>query len=252
MKRLFNAILDVLGFLVVGSLLYFFFTTYEDSTPTPPLALNTTTAPVIYPEDVEYQPGSKSFFRNLTSPCYRIAPEVFEACDIHQTRPSVVPLVQPENAGQFNLGQVCDLFDYISQWEYINDPYMEDFYSPSSYSLEQRRGDCDDYAICLAAALQSVGGYPRITFADYSDRGHAFTEICLGPMSERVFRSYIINRYQLPRNVILHYRKDDKDNIYLNMDWTANHPGAPYRYAIKEMIFYPIPQKCETIYYNRS
>jgi hypothetical protein len=250
MKGCFRTIMDAIGLMVVGFLFIQFFSVYEPPLPEPSPQLDPEAPPAIYPQGVEYRRRPGGLLRKWTSLCYDTSTEVFKACDVRQVRPKVIPLIQSKNAGGFNLGIVCDIYDYVSRWEYIDDPFMKDYFSPASYSLNQRRGDCDDFAICLAAAMQAVGGYPRITFAVYPDIGHAFAEICLGPMPVATLRTYIINRYRLPPNAPIHYRTDEHDNLYLNLDWTKDYPGAPYRESLREITFYPIPRTCETFFYN--
>lgn len=150
------------------------------------------------------------------------------ACDYdHPTvRNNTVNLVHL-SPGKFNLGQICDIFDFCySNWSYVNDPLTRDYYSKASETLKNGlNGDCDDFAILLCSMILSIGGEARINFAYDATSGHAFTEVNIGTTSSSEVQRYLSARYN---NAETWHRKDSQGNIWLNMDWQATYPGGEY------------------------
>ena len=75
--------------------------------------------------------------------------------------------VNKASSGNYNLAQVCDIWEYCyKNWIYINDPSGEDYFSPASNTIKiGLKGDCDDYAILIAALVQAIGGTSRVVTA---------------------------------------------------------------------------------------
>ena len=75
--------------------------------------------------------------------------------------------VNKASSGNYNLAQVCDIWEYCyKNWIYINDPNGEDYFSPASNTIKiGLKGDCDDYAILIAALVQAIGGTSRVVTA---------------------------------------------------------------------------------------
>lgn len=127
--------------------------------------------------------------------------------------------------GSFNLGQICDVFDFCYQnWSYVNDPITE-YYAKASETIKNRlNGDCDDFAILVCSMLLSIGGEARINLAYNEDKGHAFTEVNIGTTNRNEVENYIRARYG---NTELWYREEG-ENWWLNLDWQGRYPGAKY------------------------
>ncbi|MEI6880673.1 MAG: transglutaminase domain-containing protein, partial [Bacteroidota bacterium] len=81
--------------------------------------------------------------------------------------------------GKYNIGQICQIYDYlVKNWKYVNDSdKMENFRSASRTINNNFAGDCDDFAILIAAMIESIGGDTRISLAYNDEGGHAFTEV---------------------------------------------------------------------------
>lgn len=134
--------------------------------------------------------------------------------------------------GSFNLGQVCEIYDYcLSQWTYVNDPAFDDFPSSGTATIHHDyAGDCDDFALLISALVTAVGGISRINLANSETAGHAFTEIYLGNEEPAGYMAYLNERYQQGRFPGL--RLDPFGGWWLNLDWQyqqeRHYPGGPY------------------------
>ena len=129
--------------------------------------------------------------------------------------------------GNFNLGQICDIFDFCyTNWSYVNDPITGDYYAKASETLKQGlNGDCDDFAILLCSMILSIGGEARISFAYDASSGHAFAEVNIGKTNQSEVQRYLAARYN---DAQMWHRKDNEGNLWLNLDWQAQYPGGRY------------------------
>ena len=180
----------------------------------------------------------------LTGKKYRI----ILACDykssiVKNKATSIISL----SAGSFNIGQVCDIFDYCFQnWHYVNDPSFETFQSASASLYNGLRGDCEDFAILLSSLLISIGGDARITTAyKGSSSGHAYAEINLGSANMKDIANYIAARYKNTWSGQIHYREDQYKNCWLNLDWSTAHPGGEYYSGKKGTRYFILDNYCE-------
>lgn len=151
--------------------------------------------------------------------------------------------------GSFNLGQICDIFDYCyNNWKYTNDPTSMEIYQKASQTLFDFNlsGDCDDFAILTCSMLLAIGGDARITIAFGSSGGHAFTEINMGKADMKKLSEYIYQRYKGVWSGKVHCRIDKNDNCWLNLDWWAKHPGGKYYNANRGTRFYILDNYCES------
>jgi hypothetical protein len=80
----------------------------------------------------------------------------------------------------YNLGKVCAVFDWLdANINYTKDPGGGDtWYSPDE-TLASLSGDCEDYAMLLAAMVEHLGGTTRI----YLTVDHAFAAVYVGNTS---------------------------------------------------------------------
>ncbi len=166
------------------------------------------------------------------------------ACDYNNptTRDFAVSIAG-KSSGEFNVGQVCDIFDAIRppKWHYVNDPQGEDYFSKASHTIKEANfsGDCDDFAILMYSLMTAIGGDARITFAYSKQGGHAFAELNIGNADINKLLKQIRKRfsdYEIDR---LYYRTDSSGNKWLNLDWWASYPGGKYMEFDKSIIFYP-------------
>lgn len=75
---------------------------------------------------------------------------------------------------EYNIAKVCAIFDYVYEnVEYIND--TDDEWTQPSIALV-KGGDCEEFAMLIAAMVTSIGGTARIYITD----NHAFSAIYIG------------------------------------------------------------------------
>jgi Penicillin binding protein transpeptidase domain len=143
--------------------------------------------------------------------------------------------------GYFNILQVCEIFDdIIHRWRYISDPSDSEYFASASETIKETKfsGDCDDFAILVAATVKAIGGKIHIALASNKEGGHAFAEVMLtkemGTPNE--VKSKIIEYYK-NKNVYINkndiHITDRKGKLWINLDWWSipQHVGGkPYDY----------------------
>ena len=243
--------LRILGFICVLGLIIFNFgrLIFDEGFTTPPIDLIQPPPPnpIIA---FRLSNHSKKFF-DFLKPCNSEKNNVDEKCDYKNpgVRNYALSLIDPANEGEFNLGQVCDIYDKIrTSWIYINDPETYNYLAYASETINNGfRGDCDDYAILMAALLSSIGGEVRVTYGYNNESGHAYTEINLGKTNLDEAIAYLQWRYK--DNVGEYYRKEDKEhNNWINVDWFSEpaSPGGKYFEETSGTHYYILQEFCET------
>lgn len=151
-----------------------------------------------------------------------------ELCDPAPVRNRTVQMICSENAGRFNIGQVCDVFDFLqANWVHLSDPYRSEFFADANTSLSHYRGDCDDFSIALATAIRSIGGLCRIVAAYHVEGGHAYAQLGIGSTSLLEIDRYLMARY--PENdpgFEYCVQTDEWGNRWLNLDGRHLTPGG--------------------------
>lgn len=185
------------------------------------------------PGTPQYQPTTREQY----TPGSRVRRAVLDAMDSDSptTRNYAVSLAA-DSPGSFNIGQVLSIFDYTySNWNYVNDPSGGEYFANASESIANGlAGDCDDFAILIAAAIEAVGGYTHVVLAFNSREGsgHAYTELLIrGLGSQTDLRQAIVAHYRQRGRTInesdIHFRSQD-GNLWLNLDWWGGHVGGRY------------------------
>ena len=162
------------------------------------------------------------------------------AIDFDNARPFLASLVRPEHGGYYNIEQVCDVWDYCNEnWVYISDPYapepFDEFYWASETIEAKLRGDCDDFAILMAAAVRVLGGTALVVGEQTAHSGHAYTLVYLGgldtPDSTACNVAAVMLRYGLGLDDIgesFFFLVDRDHAVWLSLDWNRDgHPGGP-------------------------
>ena len=119
------------------------------------------------------------------------------------------------------------IFKVMTVWNYTSDPKGEDYYATASESIRLMAGDCDDYAILMAALIKAVGGevrlvrtsnhlYPEVKICSYDQ----FPEIINIIKNRLFFKESLGNR--------IYYHLDEWNNVWLNFDYTNIYPGGPF------------------------
>jgi len=147
--------------------------------------------------------------------------------------------------GAFNIGQVCDIFDFCyNKWKYVNDPLGIEYFADASETLlNGLNGDCDDFAILICSLILAIGGEATISFAYGEEGGHAFAEVNIGYSDINKIAEYLRIRYNTKSEIW--YRTDKQGNKWLNLDWWAKHPGGKYFNYKNGTRFYIIQNYCE-------
>jgi hypothetical protein len=169
-----------------------------------------------------------------TSPETLKAAAIRDAMDSRDpvTRDAAVAIIPRTHGGPFNLAQTCDLWESVdSRWTYVDDPDGGDYFSPASRTIALGfKGDCDDFAIVLAAMIESVGGDARIVYARNGTAGHAYPEVYIGTTQEEFdsAAAYIRQRYHVT-DVGCHITRGEAGPRYwLNLDWWSRYPGGKF------------------------
>ena len=126
------------------------------------------------------------------------------------------------------------VFKQVKQrWNYVSDPENEDYFAKASETIENAAngkslmGDCDDYSIVMAACIKAIGGKVRLV----RTTGHLYPEILIDSRQDLEDIDYIISNDLFPdavdrKNLFFHV--DEKDRIWLNLDYTAHYPGGRF------------------------
>ena len=140
--------------------------------------------------------------------------------------------------GDHSVEQVCEIFGYLkNSWNYTGDPRCGDYYRYANETIRLGEeigragaGDCDDFAIIMAAFIENIGGTTRINLVHDESQGHAYTEVCIGKLNSydnKVNKTVIWLSEEYNTDTI-YVHVDEFGYVWLNLDWWADHPGGPY------------------------
>ncbi len=184
---------------------------------------------------------AQSFWEGVTD-AWLVA-KVAAACDYSNpvTRAFAMDAAGPSRSGELTLTQVCNIFDAIIRphWTYFHDPQRTRFGEDVAYASESirvgLRGDCDDFAVLMAACIRAIGGACRIALVHDGARGHAFAEVYVGDIqSANKAADYILRRYAkhyrvgnseyfIPNRVF--FDLDGGGGCWLALDWSGTPPS---------------------------
>ena len=114
-----------------------------------------------------------------------------------------------------------------NRWNYVDDPKGHEYIASATESLQHFSGDCDDHAILMAASIKAIGGTPRIIHTG----GHLYPEMLVGTKADLETANYLIKEVlfvEESRGKEIHYHVDERGQVWLNLDYTANFPGGPF------------------------
>jgi len=83
------------------------------------------------------------------------------------------------HSGSYHAEQLFDIFDYMRNLNYVDDPYPDHIALPKD-TLEAGGGDCDDFAVTTASLIEAIGGTARVVTVTDNILGHAFCEVYIG------------------------------------------------------------------------
>ncbi len=113
------------------------------------------------------------------------------------------------------------------RWNYLNDPKRDEYIALASESIIHFSGDCDDHAVLMAACIRAIGGTPRLVHT----KNHIYPEVLIGDKSDLDAANYLIREVLFSSeigNKGLYYHLDDRGQVWLNLDYTAQYPGGPF------------------------
>ena len=143
--------------------------------------------------------------------------------------------------GPYNIGQVCAIWLQVkNKWKYTDDPRGQEYFASGSETFRTVGGDCDDFAIFIASLVESIGGTTRIVLGYNKISGHAYPEVYMAKTQSdaKAFTEALGQLFGTPRGTSYFYHKA-KNGYWLNLDWSANHPGGPFFKATREVYVYP-------------
>lgn len=114
-----------------------------------------------------------------------------------------------------------------SRWNYVSDPKGHDYIAKATESIQYLSGDCDDHSVLMAACIKSIGGTTRLIHT----KGHIYPELLIGTKKDLERINYAIKKVLFPiesKNKPINYHIDERENIWLNLDYTAKYPGGPF------------------------
>lgn len=134
---------------------------------------------------------------------------------------------QQKNPDYRNAIQCFAVFKKInSNWNYVDDPKNREYFAKASESAKLLAGDCDDHSILMAACIKAIGGRPRLVHTT----AHIYPELFIGNKNDLERINYLIKEQLFPQESKghdLHYH-EDKDGIWLNLDYTQHYPGGDF------------------------
>lgn len=150
----------------------------------------------------------------------------------HRSRPDPVP-------SRTGLQQVLAIHRYVAgRWRYVNDPlYIRgNYFSPPERTIANSfTGDCDDFAILLASAVEAIGGTVRILHGTCAGGAHAWAEVYVGN-GESAWRETVqLLRQRFPGRRIERQQVKPNEGFWLSLDWQVgtyscgNSPVEFYR-----------------------
>jgi hypothetical protein len=235
--------------IIVGALIFvgIYNSNFDSNSASNSLNINEESVPPPPTIDFSVSKHKKKFIKELFKNCNLSGEkkQLVEACNyLNSTVRNKAVSIAGQNEGSYNLGQICDIFDYCTNnWKYVNDPKSDEVVEFSSNTISNGlNGDCDDFAVLVCSMILAIGGEARINYAYGTDGGHAFTEVNIGKTDVLY---YISKRYRnVYENEGIWTRKDDQGNNWLNLDWFAKHPGGKYFDYKEGTTFYIIQQYC--------
>lgn len=158
--------------------------------------------------------------------------------------------------GDHTIDQTCSIYSYLKNgndsrkgWSYVPDPRGVDYFMYANETLKIGKdggsagtGDCDDFAILMSALVESIGGSTRIIFSQNKTMGgHAYAEVYLGQLNTQnsqveAVLDWLKQKYDTDK-IYTHIDTDTKD-VWLNLDWSADHPGGPFYQGDKHIVLF--------------
>ncbi|MES1218201.1 MAG: transglutaminase domain-containing protein [Bacteroidota bacterium] len=124
-----------------------------------------------------------------------------------------------------------------SNWNYVDDPQNSEYFAKASESTKLLAGDCDDHAVLMASCIKAIGGRARLVYTT----AHIYPELFIGNKNALERINYLVKEQLFiteSKGHELHYH-EDKDGIWLNLDYTQHYPGGDFMAEPVLGILYP-------------
>ena len=122
--------------------------------------------------------------------------------------------------------RALSLFKEINNnFKYVADAERDEYFAtPRETILNGLGGDCDDHTILMVSALNAIGVHSRMVLTE----GHLYPELLCG--DEKGFEKInnaIMSLFsnEVKGNIYYH---EENGQFWLNLDYSAKHPGGPY------------------------
>ncbi|ATL46402.1 transglutaminase [Chitinophaga caeni] len=118
------------------------------------------------------------------------------------------------------------LYKHIrNNFKYVNDSQRDEYFATPQETIRNGLGgDCDDHSILMVSCMQSIGAKCRIVLV----KGHAYPELYCGNKDDfEILKQAIVLLFNNPPVKQLYYH-EMKGEYWINLDYTARHPGGPY------------------------
>ena len=124
------------------------------------------------------------------------------------------------------LTRYFSLFKYINHnFNYVSDAQRDEYYaSPMETIRNGLGGDCDDHSILMASCMMSIGAKCRLVII----QGHMYPELYVGTKKDfDVLQQAILQMFNDEKISNIYYH-ETKGDYWVNLDYTAPHPGGAY------------------------
>lgn len=112
-----------------------------------------------------------------------------------------------------------------TSFKYVADSERDEYFAtPRETILNGMGGDCDDHSILMVSAMKAIGIHTRMVLTE----GHLYPEMLCGDAKnfEKINTAImtLFNR-EIKGNIYFH---EENGEFWLNLDYSARHPGGPY------------------------
>ncbi|MBA4168081.1 MAG: transglutaminase domain-containing protein, partial [Chitinophagaceae bacterium] len=124
------------------------------------------------------------------------------------------------------LVRTLSLFKYINgHFKYVADSERDEYFATSKETiLNGLGGDCDDHTILMVSTMQAIGVRCRMVLTE----GHLYPELFCGDKKNfEKINSAIMNLFSKEVKGNIYFHEQDGE-YWLNLDYSARHPGGPY------------------------
>jgi hypothetical protein len=118
------------------------------------------------------------------------------------------------------------LFKEINtNFKYVSDSERDEYFATPRETIQNGlAGDCDDHTILMVSALKAIGVHARMVLTE----GHLYPELLCGDEKnfEKVNTAIMsVFSREVKGNIYYH---EENGQYWLNLDYSARHPGGPY------------------------